>query len=149
MIRLCVVTSAACLYAVSASASDRSDILAMLTLWNDDDPAKAITACANDAVVIDDIPPYEWRGPGACANWAKDYDRNALKNQISDATGTIGTPKQFIVNGDRAYVVFPATFSYTEKGKPVKNTATVTFSLQKTALGWRITAWTWGLLTTS
>src|SRR5215472_18448471 len=48
MIRLCVVTSAACLYAVSASASDRSDILAMLTLWNDDDPAKAITACAND-----------------------------------------------------------------------------------------------------
>jgi len=149
MIRLFVVIAAAWLYAASAAASDKSDILAILTLWNDDDPAKAIAACANDAVVIDDIPPYEWRGPGACANWAKDYDRNAQQTGLSNATGTIGKPKQFIVTGDRAYVVLPATFSYTQKGKAVKNTATVTFSLRRTTDGWRITAWTWGLLTSS
>jgi hypothetical protein len=129
--------------ATSALASDRDDVMATVTLWNDADSAKSISSCADDAAVIDDFPPFEWRGPGACANWSKAFDGFAQQNGITDPVGTIGKPKQFTVKGDHAYVVVPATFSYTMKGKPVKLTAIATFSLHKTASGWRITAWSW------
>ena len=129
--------------AASALASDREDVMAVVNLWNDTDPAKSISSCADDASVIDDFPPFEWRGSGACANWSKAFDGFARQNGITDPIGTIGKPKRFVVNGDRAYVVVPATFGYTMKGKPVKLTAIATFSLHKTASGWRITAWSW------
>jgi hypothetical protein len=62
---------------------------------------------------------------------------------ITDATGTIGNPRQLMISGDRAYAVVSATFAFTQKGKPVKVIATATFALHETAAGWRITAWTW------
>src|SRR3984957_13177662 len=129
--------------ATSALASDKDDVMAVLNQWNDADSAKSIASCADDASVIDDFPPFEWRGAGACANWSKAFDGFAQQNGISDPIGTVGKPKQFMVKGDRAYVVVPATFGYTMKGKSVKLVAIATFSLHKTASGWRITAWSW------
>ena len=96
--------------ATSALASDKDDVMAVLNQWNDADSAKSIASCADDASVIDDFPPFEWRGAGACANWSKAFDGFAQKNGITDPVGTIGKPKQFVVSGERAYVVVPATF---------------------------------------
>lgn len=144
-----IAFAAAMLVAGSASASDKTDIMAVLNQWNDTDATKAAAACADEASVVDDIPPYEWRGPGACTNWAKDFDAFAQRNGIAEPKGTLGQPKQLVVTGNRAYVVVPATFAYTAKGKPVKDTATATFVLQRTSAGWRITAWTWATLSTS
>ncbi len=127
--------------AASALASDKDDVMAVLQMWNN--TATAVASCADDASVIDDFPPFEWRGAGACANWSKSFDGFAQQNTITDSSGTIGKPKRFVVNGDHAYVVVPATFAYTMKGKPVKLTAIATFSLRKTGSGWRITAWSW------
>ena len=89
--------------------------------------------------MLDDFPPFEWHGPGACSKWQKDFDARAL----TDAAGTIGNPRQLVISGDRAYAVVPTTFAYRQNGKPVKVTATTTFALHKTAAGWRITAWAW------
>jgi ketosteroid isomerase-like protein len=135
--------------ASSTFATDKDDIMAVLKLWNDTDPAKNTASCADEATVIDDFPPFEWKGSGACANWAKAFDGFADKNAITDSTGTLGKPKQFVVNGDRAYVVAPGTFSYTAKGKPVKLTAIAAFVLHKTAAGWRITSWSWATTSVS
>lgn len=143
MNRIIMALAVSALTAGSALASDRSDITAVLNQWNDADVAKSIAACADDASVMDDIPPYEWHGAGACANWAKDYDAFAQKNGMTDATGTIGKPRKIIITGDRAYAIAPATFSFTKDGKQVKNIATATFALKKTAAEWRITGWTW------
>ena len=130
-----------------ALASDKGDIMAVLNQWNDADEAKAVAACADDASVIDDIPPYEWHGAGACSNWQKDYDAYLQKNGMTDVSGTIGRPRQLLITGDHAYAVVPTTFAFTKNGKPVKVTATTTFSLHKTAAGWRITGWAWGIQT--
>jgi hypothetical protein len=127
----------------SALASDKDDIMAVVNLWNSADSAKSISSCADDAIVIDDFPPFEWRGSGACASWSKAFDGFAQQNGITDPIGTIGKPKQFMIDGDRAYVVLPATFGYTMKGKPAKLTAIAAFTLHKTAAGWKITAWSW------
>ena len=145
MNRIIIALAVSALTTGSALASDRSDITAVLNQWNDADVAKSTAACADDASVMDDIPPYEWHGAGACANWAKDYDAYAQKNGMTDANGTIGKPRQIIITGDRAYAIAPATFSFTKEGKQVKNIAIATFALKKIAAGWRITGWTWTL----
>ena len=107
----------------------------------------AVATCADDAAVIDDIPPFEWHGPGACSRWQKDNDAYLQNEGITDATFTMGNPQQLIISGDRAYAVLPTTMDFTQKGKHVSTTATSTLVLHKTAAGWRITAWTWALQT--
>lgn len=147
MNRLAIVFAAGLAVAAPAFASDESDIISVLNQWNDPDEAKALAACADDASVIDDIPPFEWHGPGACSRWLKDYDAYLEKQGMTDVTGTVGKPRQLIITGDRAYAVVPTTFAYTKKGKSAKVSATTTFSLQRTAAGWRITGWAWATLT--
>jgi ketosteroid isomerase-like protein len=124
-------------------ASDKSDIMAVLNQWNDADEAKSVAACADDAAVTDDVPPFEWHGAGACARWQRDEDAYLQHEGITDAVSTIGDPRQLLISGDGAYAVLPATYAFTQKGKRVHATATATFALHKTASGWRITAWTW------
>jgi hypothetical protein len=81
MKRVVIGLAVSLLAAGSALASDKSDILAVLKQWNDTDEAKAAATCADDASVIDDIPPFEWHGPSACARWQKDYDAYAKKRR--------------------------------------------------------------------
>ena len=147
MNRLLIALAASLLTAGPAPAADKDDIMAVLQQWNDADEAKAVATCAEDAAVIDDITPFEWHGPGACARWQKDYDAYLQKEEESDAVGTIGSPRRLIVAGDRAYAVVPTTFAVTRKGKRATQTATGTFALRKTAAGWRITAWSWSTQT--
>jgi hypothetical protein len=89
----------------SALASDKDDIMAVLKQWSSGS-AGTVAVCADDAAVIDDIPPFEWHGPGACSRSQKDNDAY-LQQGISDETFTIGNPQQLIISGDRAYSVIP------------------------------------------
>jgi len=108
----------------------------------DTDAAKAV--CAEQTAIIDEFPPYQWNGTGACAKWMADFDTDAKKNIITDPAVTLGTPRHVDVAGDRAYVVVPADYSFKQNGKPVKETAsTLTIVLRKSAGGWRISAWSW------
>jgi hypothetical protein len=133
---MCVLTAGPTL------ASDKGDIMAVLRQWISGE-AGTLATCADDAAVIDDIPPFEWHGPGACARWQKANAAYTQEEGITDATFTMGNPRQLIITGDRAYAVLPTTFAFTQKGKHLKATATSTLALQKTAAGWRITAWSW------
>ena len=141
MSKVLIALAVSVLTAGSALASDKDDIMAVLKQWSSG-AAGSVATCADDAAVIDDIPPFEWHGPGACARWQKDNDAY-LQQGISDETFTIGNPQQLIISGDRAYAVLPTTYAFTQKGKRVSETATSTLVLNKTAAGWRITAWTW------
>jgi len=63
MNRVVVALAASVLTAGAALASGKDDISAVLKQWNDTDGAKAVATCAEDASVIDDIPPFERHGP--------------------------------------------------------------------------------------
>jgi len=143
MKRITVALAASLLTAGSALASDKEDILVVLKQWIAS-AQETVATCADDAAVIDDLPPFEWHGPGACSRWQKDSEANDQKEGITDASGTIGKPRQFMISGDRAYVSLPTTFAYTQKGKRVTDTATTSIVLHKTPAGWRIIAWAWG-----
>jgi len=134
--------------AAPAVASDETDVMKPIHQFvdgfNKGDVKSALAACAEETSIIDEFPPHEWHGAGACAKWADDYVANAKKDAISDGVVTMHKASHVTVSGDRAYVVVPADYAWKQKGKPMKETrAAFSFALQKGAGGWKITAWSW------
>jgi ketosteroid isomerase-like protein len=129
-------------------ASDKDDVVATVHQFADNLDAKtidkALATCDSPASIIDEFPPHVWSGATACADWAKDFGEFNEKNGITDAVAKIGAPWSVDVEGDRAYVVAPATYTYKEHGKVGKELhAVFTAGFRKTDSGWRISAWTW------
>lgn len=126
-------------------ASDRDDIVATIRQFADNLDAKtidkALATCDSPASIIDEFPPHVWN---SCADWAKAFGEYNEKNGITDAVAKIGAPWSVDVEGDRAYVVAPATYTYKQQGKVGKELhAVFTAAFRKTDAGWRIAAWTW------
>ncbi len=112
--------------------------------FNKGDTKTALAACADQTSILDEFPPHEWHGAGACARWASDYDADTKKHGITDGIVTLSAPKHLDITADRAYVVIPSNYSFKQDGKSVQETGSMfTFALQKGPAGWRITAWSW------
>lgn len=111
--------------------------------FNKGDMKSAIAACADEASVIDDFPPHEWQGTGACGKWADGFDAIAKKEGITDARIILGKPRHVDVTVDRAYVVVPVTLVSKQKGKQKRLPGMFTASLHKETGGWRISGWAW------
>jgi hypothetical protein len=131
-----------------AAASDKSDVMAAINhavaAFNRGDMKTWVAACASPASIIDDFPPHEWQGPTACADWASAFAAYSKKNGIIPGSVILATPWHVVVTGARAYVVWPASFSYKQNGKPMKESGSIlTLALMKAASGWVITGWAW------
>lgn len=128
-------------------ATEKADVMAVMKQWSDAfnkrDAKSALATCAEQTSILDDVPPHEWHGVGACSRWMTDDAAFMKNNEITDAAVTFGAARHIDVTADRAYVVAPAEFTYLRKRKPVKETATVTMTLQKSETGWHITGWSW------
>src|SRR5262245_54034801 len=132
----------------SATSADQKAAVAVVhqfvDSFNKGDTKGAAATCADQTPIIDEFPPHDWHGAGACAKWMADFDAFGKKNGWTDGNVKLGATKHSDVTADRAYVVVPATFTFKEKGKPVTESgAFLTVALQKIAAGWRITGWSW------
>lgn len=130
------------------ASAQQSEVMATIRQYvdgfNKGDVKTALAACAEQTSIIDEFPPHEWHGPGACARWAADFDAFGKQNGITGGMVTLMQPKHLTVSGDRAYAVIPSDYAYQQNGKPMKQTGSIfTFALRKEAAGWRITAWSW------
>jgi hypothetical protein len=148
MNRIAIGLLFAALAAGPAIAAEKDDVMLPIRQFvdgfNKGDVKSAVAACAEQTSIIDEFPPHEWHGAGACQTWANDFDADAKKNGITDGKVTLGKPRHIDVAGDRAYVAVPTTFAYKLKGKPTKETGSMlTISLQKGPAGWRMTGWAW------
>jgi hypothetical protein len=102
--------------------------------YNKSDAKLLARVCAEQTSIIDEFPPHEWHGAGACLTWMKDYDIDAKKNGITDGVVTLGRPSHVDVTGDRAYVVIPSNYTFKQKGAPMREVGSAfTFALQKGA----------------
>jgi len=131
----------------SAAGSGTSDVEFTIKKWvgdfNKGDMKHFLAACAPQVSVVDGFPPYAWP---TCADRMKSYRENSEAIQLTAGRIWIGKPAYAEVTKDRAYMIYPATFSDQEQGKPVVYRGTWTLTLQKTASGWVFTgsasAWT-------
>ena len=111
--------------------------------FNKGDTKMALAACADQTSIIDDFPPHEWHGTGACAKWMSDFDADAKKNGDTDGMVKLLKPSHVDITGARAYLVIPANFNFKQKGKPVSELGIMALALQKNPAGWEITGCAW------
>lgn len=139
------------LFALGAPASAQTDAELMAPIqkfmdsFNKGDSAGAAAthAAGADLTIIDEIPPYLWRGPKAFQTWSADLDSDAKKNGMTEPMVTISAPTRIERSVDQAYVIVPAVFTFKQKGAAMRESAQMTFVLRKGAGGWLIHGWTW------
>jgi len=105
--------------------------------------AMAAHAASADLTIIDEVPPFVWRGPKAFQAWSTALDSISKQAGITDQMVTISAPTRTESSGDSAYVIVPAVYTYKEKGVAMRETAQMTVVLKKGASGWLIHGWTW------
>jgi ketosteroid isomerase-like protein len=116
-----------------------------LDSFNKGDVAGAASTHAADAglVIIDEAPPYVWRGAKAVEAWAADLASEDKKRGITDQAVAIAAPTRVETNGDQAYVIVPAVYTFKQGGVAMRASAQMTFVVKKGAGGWLIHGWTW------
>jgi hypothetical protein len=116
-----------------------------LEAFNTGDAAGAAATHASEAdlVIIDEVPPYLWRGTQAFQTWAADLEREDKKQGVTDQKVSIGAMTRVETDGIAAYVVVPSVYTFKQKGVAMREAAQMTFTLKKSGSGWLIHGWTW------
>ena len=145
---LATVVCAALVAPASAQAPDpqlMAPIQKFIESFNKGDMAgaSATHAAGADLVIIDEVPPFVWRGPKAFQDWSAALDTASKHAGMTDQVVTIRAATRTESNADTAYVIVPAVFTYKEKGVPMREAAQMTFVLKKGGTGWLIHGWTW------
>jgi len=128
------------------SAGDaRSEVIALahrvVDAFNKGDMGTvASLMAAGDQSIIDEMPPFIWRGAGATEAWLADVAKDADLNKDTDSFSVLGPPTFIRIEGDRAYAVFPDHFTYKRHGVRVNEDARWTFTAQNSPTGWHIVA---------
>jgi ketosteroid isomerase-like protein len=154
MTKIIIACALALLSVETAAASEKTAVMSVIHQWvdafNKGDMKSSLAACADQAVVLDEIPPHVWQGSGACAAWGDAYVAWAKSNGVTAPFESIGKLHQIDISGEFAYVVQSTSFSWTEKGRSMSEKgrsmsekALETVTLKKTSAGWRITGWAW------
>lgn len=112
--------------------------------FNNGDIEQMAAVFADSAAILDGMAPHLWQGPAATRDWYRDV---LTEGELHGASGyfvTLADPVHNNVTGDSAYVVVPATMTFTVNDSQVTQTgAFFTVALRKQADGWRIAAWAW------
>jgi hypothetical protein len=130
-------------------ADDSADVLAIVTKYSDafsrNDIVAADSLCTHHAIIIDDFPPHVWQGSTTCVDWWHAMAADSKASGIAGGVVALGKPWRVTVTADRAYAVFPATYTYRRNGVQTVSNGVWTFALLKLAAGWRIAGWAWSL----
>jgi ketosteroid isomerase-like protein len=112
--------------------------------FNSGDVKTAYAAYAPGTItIIDEFAPHRWIGPNAAHKWAADYDKHATATGVTDGVVKYGAPSRSVVDGDTAYVIVPALYTYKEKGQAMAEEGQFAFVLRAESAGWKIQGWTW------
>jgi ketosteroid isomerase-like protein len=122
----------------------QSVVNAYLDAFNRADSAAMARCFAREGSILDGMAPHLWVGPSAASDWYRDVLIEGEHLDAGDYHATLGEPTHNNVTGDCAYLVAPASMTFTLKGQPIRQEgATFTFALKREGGEWRIAAWAW------
>jgi hypothetical protein len=107
--------------------------------------AKAMDGlCENPTSILNGMAPHVRHGPTATQDWHKDVLAEGEHLSVNDYRVILGNALHAAVTGGAAYVVVPATMTFTLKEKQVTQSgAFSTAALRKLPAGWLLANWAW------
>ncbi len=113
---------------------------------NKGDEAQLAATLAPNAEIVHYTAPFRWSGPGVAKHFLADLSRAHDQQMVSGVVLTANPTKAMAVGGSHAYITFPATYAYKQKGRPVTEDGVLVFVLDKIGGAWKITSLTWGMV---
>jgi uncharacterized protein (TIGR02246 family) len=108
-----------------------------------DDPSRFAKLFTGDAVVVDENPPFVWRGADAGAAWwdvVRAVMQKANLTHIKPTNVRIG---EFRQSATDAYLVQSMTITGIAAGKPFAERGTLTYTFHKADGRWLISSMVW------
>jgi ketosteroid isomerase-like protein len=133
----------------SAQLSPGSDpVLATITRMteaaNKGDAPTVFAAFTASPMIVEDLAPYRWQGPGTPQAWLEGMGANAQAHGYTAITMKLRPPTRIEITGERAYAIVPGTLSYTLKdGHSEHADGLITFLLLRSAADWKIDSLIW------
>ena len=93
--------------------------------------------------VIDEFAPYHWSGPAGAKSWGAAFGGFLQKSGMSEPAMKLGAPTRVELEGTHAYAVVPGLFTFKQNGKAMHENGAFTYTLDRTAKGWKIAAFAW------
>jgi ketosteroid isomerase-like protein len=97
----------------------------------------------DDAVVVDEIAPFVWRGAGGGTAWWHAVTAVAQKMKMVHLRATNIRVGEFKQSANDAYLVEPMTVTAIADGKPFAEPGTTTFTFHNTGGTWLISSQVW------
>jgi len=98
-----------------------------------------------DAVLVDEFTTYRFAAPGAAGAWYDAAGADSTANQTSDGGSTFAAPSFAGITGGRAWLVFPARYSFVQRGMLTVEHGSAVVTARTTPAGWKLTTLTWAL----
>jgi hypothetical protein len=112
--------------------------------YNADNATRLSSFFAPDAIIIDDLPPFSWRGSNAATQWLNDVDGYNSLARIKDVYAQARHPLEVLIENDgTAYAVVPVSVSFKIDGKLVRRNRLWTVTPKRNDSAWKITSASW------
>lgn len=99
---------------------------------------------ATDGVVVDENPPFVWRGAGAGAAWWRSVQSITQKMKLTHLKAVNVRVGEFKQSATDAYLVEPMTVTgIFSDGKMLAESGTQTYTFHKGVAGWLISTQVW------
>ncbi|MGA8574079.1 MAG: nuclear transport factor 2 family protein [Candidatus Cybelea sp.] len=132
---------------VAAASSPPPAILnlanAIIHGTNTDDPSGFSGLFTDDAVVVDENPPFVWRGAGAGVAWWHVVDAVTRKAKLTHLRATGVRTSEFKQSAVDAYLIQAMTITGTVRRKPFSEPGTMTYTLHNVGGKWLISTMVW------
>jgi ketosteroid isomerase-like protein len=116
---------------------------AVIRATNTDDASALNGLYADDAVVVDENPPFAWHGRGAGAAWWRVVDAIVRGMKMTHVRAVDVRIGEFRQSATDAYLIQPLTITGTANGKPFAESGTLTYTFHKNGDTWLISSQVW------
>jgi hypothetical protein len=96
----------------------------------------------SSVTIVDDTPPFLFRGPTAARDWEKAYAESEGQDPAKASLNLL-PPTTVDVQGKQAYVAVPANWNVNSGGENSVSHGVITVVLDKDGTDWRIASWIW------
>jgi len=119
-------------------------VAAIIAAFNRGDAAAAKAMLVAEPMIVDaDVSPFAWIGATAFDDWLGALTKREAATGKTGGKVALGPVKVTMVEGDHAYLVYPVSYSFAQKGQPMRETGTFTPVTVKQGTAWAIRSWTW------